>query len=139
MSGDATPITTEPSRRRRFLLSVMTFLIMVFFIGWLLNQASRFLDRQGRPAGFGVGVLQGALMPLALPNLAVGHDVVIYSSNNTGRMYKLGYTVGVNGCGLLFFGLFFWRVGRLRRGFQGAGNGRKTGCDSPSPQGRGLG
>src|SRR5882757_10426895 len=118
MSGDVAPITTEPSRRRPFLLSVMTFLIMVFFIGWLLNQASRFLERQGIPAGFSVGVVQGALMPLALPNLVVGHDVVIYSGNNTGRSYKLGYTLGVNGCGLLFFGLFFWRVGRIRRGLQ---------------------
>ena len=119
MSGDNGPEATTSARRRRFLLSIMTFLMMVLLIGWLLNQAGRFLEQQGKPAGFGVGVLQGALMPLALPNLAVGRDVTIYSGNNTGRNYKLGYTLGVNGCGLLFFGLFFWRVGRIRRGFQG--------------------
>lgn len=51
-------------------------------------------------------------MPLALPNLAVGDNVTIYAESNTGRLYKLGYTAGVNGCGLLFFGLFFWRIGR---------------------------
>jgi len=59
-------------------------------------------------------------MPLALPNLAVGNDVIIYSENNTGRTYKLGYTVGVNGCGLLFFGIFFWRMSRWRRAAQGS-------------------
>jgi hypothetical protein len=58
-------------------------------------------------------------MPLALPNLLVGHDVAIYAADNTGRTYKLGYTLGVNLCGLLFFGLFFWRVRRWRRGASG--------------------
>ena len=102
-------------RRKRLLLRVLTFLALATCIGWMLNQAGRLLDQKGRPAGFVMGMAQGALMPLALPNLAVGHDVIIYSGNNTGRNYKLGYTVGVNGCGLIFFGLFFWRVSRWRR------------------------
>lgn len=106
---------TSPMRRRRFLPRFLTFLVVATSIGWMLNQAGRLLDQKGRPAGFTMGMIQGALMPLALPNLAVGHDVIIYSSNNTGRNYKLGYTVGVNGCGLIFFGLFFWRVSRWRR------------------------
>ena len=54
-------------------------------------------------------------MPMAMPNLLVGRDLTIYSPNNTGLTYKLGYTTGVNGCGALFFGLFFWRVSRWRR------------------------
>jgi len=54
-------------------------------------------------------------MPCALPNLLVGNDVAIYAENNTGRTYKLGYTVGVNGCGAIFFGIFFWRVNRWRK------------------------
>ena len=55
-------------------------------------------------------------MPMAMPNLLVGRDVMIYSQNNTGVMYKLGYTAGVNGCGAIFFGVLFWRVNRLKRG-----------------------
>ena len=66
-------------------------------------------------AGFRRGLVQGALMPMALPNLIVGNDVTIYSQNNTGLTYKLGYTAGVNACGAVFFGLFFWRVNRWRR------------------------
>jgi hypothetical protein len=86
-----------------------------FLIGWVMNYAASALDRRDEPAGFAHGVVQGALMPIALPNLAVGKDVPIYATRNTGRTYKLGYTIGVNACGLVFFGFFFWRVRRLRR------------------------
>jgi hypothetical protein len=72
------------------------------------------MEKSNRPAGFTRGLLQGALMPMAMPNLLVGKDVIIYAQRNTGVSYKLGYTAGVNGCGLIFFGLFFWRVSRLR-------------------------
>ncbi len=67
------------------------------------------------PAGFGRGVLDGALMPGAMPPLLMGRNVTIYAPNNTGRTYKLGYTVGVNGCGALFFGVVFWRVARWKK------------------------
>ena len=107
--------TATPPRRMRFLLRLFWFLLLATCIGWTLNQAGRVLNRSGKRAGFGLGVVQGALMPLALPNLAVGNDVAIYSENNTGRTYKLGYIIGVNGCGLLFFGIFFWRMSRWRR------------------------
>ena len=88
-------------------------------IGWTLNRLSASLEHHARPAGFSRGLLQGALMPMALPNLLVGKDVAIYSQNNTGVTYKLGYTTGVNACGAVFFGIFFWRVSRWRR------NGRR--------------
>jgi len=72
-------------------------------------------NREHGPAGFARGMVHGALMPCALPNLLAGNDVAIYAENNTGRTYKLGYTVGVNGCGAIFFGIFFWRVNRWRK------------------------
>jgi hypothetical protein len=72
------------------------------------------LERSARPAGFSRGVLQGALMPMSMPNLLFGRDVAIYSQNNTGLSYKLGYTSGVNGCGAIFFGFVFWRFSRWR-------------------------
>ena len=59
-------------------------------------------------------MLQGALMPMAMPSLLVGRDVTIYAENNTGRTYKLGYTAGVNACGAIFFGYAFWRWRRLK-------------------------
>jgi hypothetical protein len=95
---------------------VALVLLAAVAIGWILNHVSAALDRSARPAGFSRGVLQGALMPMSLPNLLVGRDVTIYSPNNTGVPYKLGYTAGVNGCGAIFFGLLFWRLHRWKNG-----------------------
>ncbi len=58
-------------------------------------------------AGFWYGTLHGALMPVAMPALLIGKDVPIFTANNTGRGYKLGYIAGINLCGLVFFGLAF--------------------------------
>jgi hypothetical protein len=99
----------------RVLRRIAMILIAGFAIGWTLNRAALALERRNEAAGFVHGIVQGALMPMALPNLAVGRDVTIYSANNTGRTYKLGYTVGVNTCGLIFFGFFFWRVRKWKR------------------------
>lgn len=90
-------------------------------IGWTLNRAEAAFERRQEKAGFFRGLVQGALMPIAMPNLVFGHDVTIYAVNNTGRTYKLGYTMGVNGCGLIFFGFFFWRLRRLRAEHRGRG------------------
>jgi hypothetical protein len=94
-------------------------LALIVFVGmvmiWVVQKSSTRLDAGTEPAGFARGLLHGALMPMALPNLIVGHNPTIYAPNNTGRFYKLGYTAGVNGCGLIFFGAFFWRVNRIRR------------------------
>ena len=93
----------------------MILLIFAFSIGWILKHTSAALNHDSKPAGFGRGVLYGALMPLALPNLVVGNDVPIYAEHNTGVPYKLGYTLGVNVCGAIFFGCFYWRLNRMRR------------------------
>jgi len=104
---------------------VLGILVLAVTIGWILSRIAASLEQSARPAGFIRGVLQGALMPLAMPNLMVGKDVTIYAQNNTGLSYKLGYTVGVNTCGALFFGLFFWRLTQWRRGT----NGKRQGND----------
>lgn len=98
----------------RILIRIGCVLAAAFAIGWTLNQVSARMEKSARPAGFARGMLQGALMPMAMPNLMAGRDVVIYSPRNTGVSYKLGYTAGVNVCGAIFFGLFFWRVSRWR-------------------------
>jgi hypothetical protein len=104
------------SRRQKILRRVLSFLIVAVCVGIVIHFASTTLSKNPAPAGFARGMLQGALMPGALPNLLVGNDVTIYAANNTGRTYKLGYTCGVNACGAIFFGFFFWRVSRWRKG-----------------------
>ena len=89
---------------------------MAVILGTALHWTLKRLEGVGNGrAGFGRGMIHGALMPLTLPNLLVGDDVPIYAADNTGRTYKIGYIVGVNCCGLIFFGFLFWRISRLRK------------------------
>ena len=100
---------------QRIVSRILTIVVVAVAMIWVVHRSSAALDNSVQPAGFGRGLLHGALMPMALPNLLLGHDVTIYAASNTGRLYKLGYTAGVNACGLIFFGFFFWRVNRIRR------------------------
>jgi hypothetical protein len=108
---------TEPAAPRwlKIVGRVIGIAVMAIAVGWALNRIGNSIRESPKPAGFARGVLQGALMPMAMPNLLVGKDVVIYAENNTGVNYKLGYTAGVNGCGAIFFGFFFWRLRRLKK------------------------
>ena len=107
----STPLQTGGKILKRLLV---LFAVATAFT-WVLNHSSAPAGTDAPPAGFAQGMLHGALMPGALPHLLLGEDVTIYSPHNSGRLYKLGYTVGVNGCGAIFFGIFFWRVGRWRK------------------------
>jgi Mg/Co/Ni transporter MgtE len=89
---------------KRALRMVILGLVLTMFYSWAVP---RFHPRAG-PAGFAYGMLHGAIMPMALPALAAGQDVLIYAERNTGRTYKLGYTIGINLCGLVVFGTAFW-------------------------------
>ena len=116
MSKSAINSSTPPRARRSLVSRVAAILLLAFVIGWTLNRVAQQLDRNNRPAGFVRGLVQGALMPASMPNLLIGHDVVIYAEkNNNGVFYKLGYTMGVNACGAFFFGMFYWRLKRWRR------------------------
>jgi hypothetical protein len=113
------PTLISHFRRRRldFVARVGIVLVAAFVSGWLLNRTAAALEQRREPAGFVRGVIQGALMPCTLPALLLGHDVTIYSVNNSGVTYKLGYTSGVNLCGAAFFGLLYRRISRWRSRF----------------------
>jgi hypothetical protein len=93
---------------------VIAVLVTVMF-GRVLQYSVRMSQREGKIPGFTTGIAHGALMPCGFPMLLLGQDLPIYAERNTGRPYKLGYTLGVNLCGAVFFGSVYWRVGRLRR------------------------
>lgn len=115
---------SEPRRSRPWKGAVVRLLVFVAFafcVGLGVRALGRQLERDARPAGFGRGLIQGALMPMALPTLLVGVDVMIYAERNTGVPYKLGYTMGVTACGAVFFGAAFARVTRWRKGGGGGG------------------
>lgn len=112
---DSQAKVSAAGRWARILLRLLALILVAGAIGGCLNHIATGLERDARPAGFTRGVVQGALMPMSMPNLLVGRDITIYSANNTGVSYKLGYTTGVNGCGAFFFGFLFWRLNRLRK------------------------
>jgi hypothetical protein len=85
-------------------------LALIFGQGWA---APRYYQPD-YVAGFYTGLLEGALMPAALPGLLGGHDVPIYAPNNVGRGYKIGYILGLNTCGTFFFGIAFWQPRKRR-------------------------
>ena len=105
---------------------VVLFLVAAAFT-WVLNHSGTRSTPGDAPAGFAKGMLHGALMPGALPRLLIGGDVTIYAEFNTGRTYKLGYTVGVNGCGAIFFGIFFWRFTQWRKRIKAEAMGKAVG------------
>ena len=88
---------------------IVTLVIVTVLFGWIYGWASPWAYPKNRTAGFGYGMLHGALMPVALPSLVIGRDVPIYAADNSGRFYKIGYICGINLCGLAFFGPIFWR------------------------------
>jgi hypothetical protein len=98
------------SRTPRRLRQIVVVVVVSVAASWLLHaRPERSLT--SAPAGLAQGMWDGAIMPLALPKLLLGQDAAIYAVNNTGRTYHIGYILGVNVCGLVFFGAFF---GRLR-------------------------
>ena len=101
------PVTT-------ILRKAATLIVVGVIFGWVYAWASPQVFPREVKAGLGYGMVHGALMPMALPSLLIGKDVEIYAANNSGRFYKVGYIVGINLCGLVFFGSAFWSPGKKK-------------------------
>ena len=112
MSESTAPARFAGLTLRDWIKKVLVFLVVAVVMGWFYGWASPRVYPKIAKLGFGHGVLHGALMPMALPSLVMGQDVDIFAPNNSGRPYKLGYIVGINLCGLIFFGSAFWRPKR---------------------------
>lgn len=93
---------------------VVKFIVMSIFV-WILaclqGWASKHSYKPEQCADFKTGILHGILMPASFPTLIMGHDIPIYAPNNTGKNYKIGYLLGLNTCGSVFFGLAYWGMG----------------------------
>jgi hypothetical protein len=114
LSADSANVDSDPSatggvksKLRKFAPKAIGFVAMGFFMGFLADFAAT-RNSPEQPAGLVWGMAHGALMPATLPALVMGKNVTIYAPHNQGRIYKIGYALGVNICGLIFFGLLFW-------------------------------
>src|ERR1039457_1497257 len=83
-------IPAGPSKAKVIVIKTIALtaisLGLVFAQGW----ASPRYYQPDYVAGFYTGLLEGALMPAALPGLLGGHALPIYAPNNDGRPYKIG-------------------------------------------------
>jgi peptidoglycan/LPS O-acetylase OafA/YrhL len=109
---------TQTSHLRRVLLRILSLVALAALIAVVVSCLFTLSNRQTGTPGFGRGILHGALMPMALPNLLLGEKVTIYAPENNGQPYKTGYSLGVNVCGAIFFTFFAWRLKRLRKVLQ---------------------
>lgn len=91
---------------RRILRLVVFGLLLTWFYAW---DMPRLLPRTG-VTGLGCVMLH-ALTPMVLPALVAGQDITLYAEKNSGRTYRLGYTIGISICGLIVFGTTFWSPG----------------------------
>ena len=103
------PAPDGPSWPKRLAKKSITLVLLGLLLGFGYDWAVPRLYKPGEAAGFRIGMVHGALMPVALPALLLGRDVPIFLNANPGRIYKLGYIAGINLCGLVFFGLAFHR------------------------------
>ncbi|HEY1490565.1 MAG TPA: hypothetical protein VGF90_05950 [Verrucomicrobiae bacterium] len=116
MPSPSAPSPIPAARRKLWLKKIAYCLSASLLMGWFYGWASPRAFPKDKTMGFGYGMLHGALMPLALPSLLMGLNVEIFATENSGRIYKIGYICGINVCGLSFFGPLFWLPRRKEAG-----------------------
>ena len=104
-----------PSKAKELTIKIVALTLLGVALGCAQGWASSRYYKPDHVAGFNLGVMHGILMPAALPGLLLGNNLPIYAPNNSGRTYNIGFAVGVNCCGTLFFGISFWRPRRRRK------------------------
>jgi hypothetical protein len=109
LASDQTARGAAASWGRRIVVKITLLTLLCLVLGFIQGWAASRFYRPDYVAGFHVGMVQGALMPAALPALLMGKDVPIYAAANVGRLYKIGYIFGINICGTLFFGVAMWQ------------------------------
>jgi hypothetical protein len=113
-----TPVTSTSSDRsfktKILIIRIIVLTAISLGLGFTHSWASTRYYQPDYVAGYWTGMMEGALMPAALPGLVGGKDLPIYAPNNLGRPYKIGYIVGLNTCGTIFFGICFWQPKRKR-------------------------
>jgi hypothetical protein len=109
VSEQITRTAPPPLSKKQWAIKIVAVVLFSLCLGFGHGWAAPRLYRPDRVAGFHVGMLQGAMMPAALVPLLMGKDLPIYAPNNIGRGYNIGYILGVNSCGTLFFWIVFWR------------------------------
>jgi hypothetical protein len=111
------PVTNSARMSAAKVKIIKTVLLTVIGLGlgFTHHWASARYYRADYVAGIPAGFIEGAVMPAALPGLLMGYDLPIYAPNNVGRPYKIGFILGLNISGTIFFGVAFWEPRRRKK------------------------
>jgi len=118
--ADSTPATVNAetpaclSQKQVLVIKIIALTVISLTLCFTYDWVSTRYYRPDYVAGFRTGLVEGALMPAALPGLMGGKDLPIFAPNNVGRGYKIGYILGLNTCGTFFYGVAFWQPRRRR-------------------------
>ncbi len=111
------PVMSTPapqSKTKAAIIKICVLTVLGVSLGAAQGWESSRHYKTAQPAGFHRGVWHGILMPTALPGLLLGNDLPIYAPNNSGRPYNIGFIMGINFCGTVFFSIGFWQPRRSR-------------------------
>jgi hypothetical protein len=92
---------------KEITIKIIALVVLGVVLGFVQAWAASRCYKPDHVAGFCMGLLHGFLVPAALPGLLMGNNLPIYATNNSGRLYNIGYLLGLNTCGALFFGITF--------------------------------
>lgn len=96
------------------IIKTIAMAVFVWVLADLQGWAAKSSYKPENVADFKMGIVHGILMPAAFPALIAGRDIPIYAANTTGRNYKIGYILGINACGTMFFAIAFWHPRGLK-------------------------
>jgi hypothetical protein len=113
--SNQSPFSFRAAWVKPLAVKIVALVLLGVSFGFIYDWAGPRFYGAGTVPGFRLGVLHGALMPVALPTLLMGKDVPIYATAPTGRPYKIGYIAGINLCGMIFFGVAFWRSPKAQK------------------------
>jgi hypothetical protein len=105
---------SSASKKKGLIRKMVLLTILSIGLGMAQGWAAARTYRPDHEAGFDAGLLHGILMPAALPGLVLGQPLPIYATNNSGNPYNIGFILGINACGTVFFGIAFWQRRAVR-------------------------
>lgn len=76
--------------------TILLFLILLVIVG-CAQQQDLGECLKGEPESFFPGLVHGLISPIAFVGMLMGDDVTIYSPNNDGKWYALGFIIGTGG------------------------------------------
>lgn len=77
-------------------IKTMLFAILLV-VGSCAKQQDLSNCLSGQPESFFPGLIHGLISPIAFLSMLLGDDVTIYSANNDGKWYALGFIIGTGG------------------------------------------